>query len=198
MLLGLRVIESATTVDDAIRQSRELRGVTSGTLEDVRRIAFDMRPSSLDDLGLETTLRRDLEPLSQNTGVGATFRATNPTGTSLPSETDEAIYRIVHTALTNIVHHADARYADLVVDTRSVGHGECCASVVVQDRGVGFDVDAVLDGSVEGPSPRSPLRPGRPASCVRSSVDVARMPVGSRPSRSWNPPIALTVHESRC
>ncbi len=133
-----------------MRQSRELREVTSGTLEDVRRIAFDMRPTVLDDLGLETAPRRDLETLSQNAGLAATFRATNPHGRFLPAEMEVAIYRIVHTALTNIVHHADAGHVDVVLYTESVGQSGCRVSAIVQDDGVGFDVDAVLDGPVEG------------------------------------------------
>ncbi len=150
VLIGLRVIEAADTTEDAAGQAKVLREVTANTLEDVRQIAFDMRPSSLDDLGMETALRRDLELLSRNAGFEATFRSTNPDDLSLPTEMEVGIYRIVHTALTNIVRHADAQRVDVALQTRRVRHGGCSVSVIIQDDGKGFDVDAVLAGPVEG------------------------------------------------
>jgi PAS domain S-box-containing protein len=149
VLIGLRVIESATTTEDATRQATALREVTAGTLEDVRQIAFDMRPSSLDDLGMETALRRDLEVLSQNAGFGSTFHAHNAEGISLPTEMEVGLYRIAHTALTNVVRHARAQNVAVVMQTQRVNDG-CRVSLLIEDDGVGFDADAVAQGPVEG------------------------------------------------
>jgi signal transduction histidine kinase len=160
VLIGLRVIESAKTPEDAIGQARALREVTSNTLEDVRQIAFTMRPSSLDDLGLATALSRDVETIGQNAGLEPTFKVHNPEDISLPTEMEVGIYRIVHTALTNVVRHADAHRVDVVMQTKRVRKA-CTVSVLVQDDGIGFDVDAVLAGPVEGSSVCSQCRNAR-------------------------------------
>jgi PAS domain S-box-containing protein len=149
VLVGLRVIESAASMQDAIAQAAALRGVTSNTLEDVRQIAFDMRPSSLDDLGVETALARDLEVLGQNAGFATTFRVHNDEGIELPADLEVGLYRLAHTAFTNIARHAEASNVDVVMDMRSFSGGYTL-SLLVQDDGVGFDAEAVLAGPVEG------------------------------------------------
>jgi len=149
VLVGLRVIESADNMDDAVTQATTLREVTSNTLEDVRQIAFDMRPSSLDDLGVETALARDLEVLGQNAGFATSFRVHNAEGIELPSDLEVGLYRLAHTALTNVARHAKASNVDVVMDVRSFEDGYTL-SLLVQDDGVGFDAEAVLAGPVEG------------------------------------------------
>ena len=149
VLVGLRVIESADSMADAVAQATELREVTSNTLEDVRQIAFDMRPSSLDDLGVETALARDLEVLGQNAGFETSFRVHNTEGIELPADLEVGLYRLAHTALTNVARHAEASNVDVVMDVRSV-EGGYTLSLLVQDDGVGFDAEAVMAGPVEG------------------------------------------------
>ncbi len=145
VLLGLRVVGAATSVEDARRQAEELRDVTAGTLEDVRKIAFEMRPSSLDDLGIGPALERDLAIMSQGAGFTPTLRVFNPDELPLPTALELGIYRIVHTALTNVVRHARAESVDVTLQV-SVED----VSVLVQDDGVGFEDGAVLSGPVEG------------------------------------------------
>lgn len=149
LLLGLRIIEAAETLDDVRAQTSDLRGVVSETLEDVRQIAFNMRPSSLDDLGLAPALNRDLVTLGRSAGFDVSFRSHNPDDISLPTEIEVGLYRIVHAALMNTVRHAGASSVAVVLSALPVGEGHR-VSVLIEDDGVGFDVDAVLSGPVEG------------------------------------------------
>jgi PAS domain S-box-containing protein len=149
VLLGLRVIESAKTMADATLQAAELRKVTSATLEDIRQIAFDMRPSSLDDLGLETALRRDMDTLAKNAGFTATLHVHNPDDISASIETDVGLYRLAHAALTNVVRHANAGAVTVTLRAARVD-GDRVVSLLVEDDGVGFDTDDVLAGPVGG------------------------------------------------
>jgi chemotaxis family two-component system sensor kinase Cph1 len=119
--------------------------VTAGTLEDVRQIAFDMRPSSLDDLGMETALRRGLDALSQNAGFGSIFHAHNAEGISLPTE----LYRIARPAQTRVVRRARAQKVAAVMQTQPKNNS-CRASLPTEDGGVGFDAEAVAEGPAEG------------------------------------------------
>jgi PAS domain S-box-containing protein len=145
VLIGLRVVESAPSVEDAKRQAGELRQITSEAIEAVRRIAFDMRPGSLDDLGVAVTLATHLNALAERTGLRATFTSNLGVDQRLPPAIEVCVYRVVQAALVNVTLHARAE--SVSIDIRS--HDES-VSVVVADDGVGFDTEAVLAGPAKG------------------------------------------------
>ena len=58
ILLGLAAVESAKSAEEAHAAAGELRGLVVETLQSVRRLAVELRPSALDDFGLEPALRR--------------------------------------------------------------------------------------------------------------------------------------------
>jgi PAS domain S-box-containing protein len=145
VLLGLRAAERVP-IADAFEFIETARTQTSETLETVRRIAFDMHPSSMEDVGLAAALERDLVILGEQAGISTAFRAT-PAGEEpdLSKERQVGLYRIVHAALTNTVRHSSATSVSVVLSSTSE-----LVSVMVDDDGVGFDVDVVNAGPVEG------------------------------------------------
>ena len=152
ILLGLRAVEEAnnTNVDD-------LRELVVATLQDVRRLAVQLRPKALDDFGLVPALERLVEMFSESSGIAAELEA-QLGGKRLPNDVETTIYRIVQEALTNVVKHAGAtKVSILLVRRGSVG------TVVVEDNGSGFDVAAVRDDSLglEGMRERAELHEGR-------------------------------------
>ena len=106
MLLGLRAAEKAK--DDGARRAAlaSLRELATATLQDVRRLAVELRPRALDDFGLEPALERLIEAFRERSGLEAQFEAR--IGERLPSEIETALYRIVQEALTNVAKHARA------------------------------------------------------------------------------------------
>ncbi|MEO2004175.1 MAG: ATP-binding protein [Candidatus Poribacteria bacterium] len=90
-----------------------------------------------------------VEVLSQNAGLGAAFHAHNTEGISLQTEMEVGLYRIAHTALTNVVRHANARNVAVVMQAQRVNDG-CRVSLLIEDDGVGFDAEAAAEGPVEG------------------------------------------------
>ncbi|MEO2005255.1 MAG: hypothetical protein ABGY41_14290 [Candidatus Poribacteria bacterium] len=60
-------------------------------------------------------LRREREVLGRNPGLATSFTVHNDDDLALPTEVDVGLYRIVHTALTDIVQHADAANVDVVL-----------------------------------------------------------------------------------
>jgi len=101
------------------------------TMEIVRRIASELRPSVLDALGLEAAIDCLVQDTTKHTGIAATLRA--ETLPWLSDETESHIFRIIQEALTNVSRHARAGRVDVTV--RNVG-----ATVVleVEDDGVGI------------------------------------------------------------
>ena len=84
------------------------------TLQDVRRLAVELRPKALDDFGLAPALERLLTTFAEQTGIETQLESRLPEG-RLPSEIETVLYRVVQEALTNIVKHAQAQHVSLVL-----------------------------------------------------------------------------------
>jgi signal transduction histidine kinase len=132
ILLGLKGLEDTVTTDDARRAVADLRERAVLTLQDVRRLAVELRPKALDDFGLEPALERLTEGFADQTGIAVDLEATNVD--RLPAEVETALYRIVQEALTNVAKHAGARTVSVVL-TRGAG----VVTTVIEDDGRGFD-----------------------------------------------------------
>ncbi len=104
-------------------------------------LAVRLRPTSLDDLGLEPALRQLVADWFGRTGIGVEFDTAGVGDSRLPADVETAVYRVVQEALTNVAKHAGATAVSVVV-TRPDGF----VSVVVEDDGRGFDPAAVPKG----------------------------------------------------
>lgn len=107
----------------------ELKSQTQEALADIRRLVYALRPPALDELGLLGALRALVETL-ENPGLTVFIRLPN-TLPPLSAATEVALYRIAQEALANVVHHAQATHAELVL---CVGEG---LELSVSDNGVG-------------------------------------------------------------
>jgi signal transduction histidine kinase len=138
MLLGLdRQLErSDPSVVGGHDELLRLRRLTAVTLADVRRIALDLRPSVLDELGLAAALRRFAREANERYGIAVTVLVEIPE--RLAPQVETVLYRVAQEALTNVVRHAHAAEASIVV---TVSRGS--VQLVVEDDGVGFDPGAL-------------------------------------------------------
>jgi PAS domain S-box-containing protein len=101
---------------------------------DLRRVAHELRPALLDDLGLLPALQVHVAELQRRTGLVCTLAARVDEALLTP-ERAAVLFRVVQEALTNVVRHARASHADVVVTvTRARRH----ASASVQDDGCGL------------------------------------------------------------
>ena len=129
ILLGLKRLEGSES-NEAIAALRE---IVVATLQDVRRLAVELRPQALDDFGLVVALERLTRGFAEQTGIAVDLEAGTVTG-RLPSEIETAIYRTVQESLTNIVKHAHARRVSVLL---AAAGGKIKA--VIEDDGKGFD-----------------------------------------------------------
>jgi signal transduction histidine kinase len=141
VLLGLRLVDGtlateAPDLDDARAHTAEVRALVAQALDEVRRIAFDLRPTVLDDVGLVAALRRLAMDHIERHGITVELRLVGlDDDTRLSSELETVVYRVVQEALTNVARHAAASRADVVL---SVDGHRVQATVV--DDGMGFPV----------------------------------------------------------
>ncbi len=104
---------------------------------EIHDLAFDLRPPSLDELGLHTAIGSFLELWSQRVQITVDFECRNWDEQRLTSETSLTLYRVLQEALTNVVKHSKSAHVSIVLEIqRDLAIG------IVEDQGIGFDVDA--------------------------------------------------------
>jgi signal transduction histidine kinase len=142
ILLGLKSVRSAPTDDEAARAEADLRELIVRALQDVRALAVELRPAALDDFGLVPALERLVGTFEERSDIRTELQATVG-GDRLPLEVETALYRVVQEALTNVVKHAGAAHASIVLGRREDG-----VTVVVEDDGRGFAAGEVRDDAL--------------------------------------------------
>lgn len=143
LLVHLRLLERAHAPEDAQARVEELRELTATALEDVHRVAVDLRPTILDDLGLVPALEWRIDELNKaetTTGhitiVGMDKR--------LPRDVELVLYRVGQEALSNVQRHARADNVWVRLEK-----AEGVVSLEVRDDGIGFDSGTHFDEDVE-------------------------------------------------
>jgi two-component system sensor histidine kinase UhpB len=150
VLLGLSRISSqaSPTVREEVLAVQD--GVRS-SLEDVRRIAIELRPEALDDLGLASALAVLAERFSQHLGLEVSERITSDLPPLAP-ETELVAYRVAQEALTNVARHSASSRADLTLEHH-------CGRLVltVRDYGLGLPPRNVAGTGMRGMRERATL-----------------------------------------
>jgi signal transduction histidine kinase len=163
VLLGLRLVDGSLSnadidVDDARAHTDEVRTLVAQALDEVRQLAFELRPTVLDDVGLVAAVRRLAGNVSERSGVPVRVALDGvDDDTRMPPEVETVVYRVVQEALTNVARHAQASHAavELALDDHS-------ARARIVDDGLGFTVDdsAARSLGLAGMSERASLVDG--------------------------------------
>lgn len=129
-------------LEDSIagRAVRQLAELTRGALAEMRVLIFELRPGGLDEEGLVAALDKQGTVLMTREQIAVTVRGPEER-LALPSGVEEHLYRIVSEALHNVVKHARAGVAAVVVT-----HEAGVLRVAVSDDGAGFDPAAEFPG----------------------------------------------------
>ncbi|HEX4109245.1 MAG TPA: sensor histidine kinase [Solirubrobacteraceae bacterium] len=147
--VALRAEYAATRPPEAEAVVREIVELAQRGLEDVRRMANQLRPEVLDDLGLVNALLTLCSRVAPGTRVRRAFDEQLP---ELTSEQELVIYRIAQEALTNAVRHAPGSVVDLALR----GHQERVV-LTVRDYGPGLAAGAVPGNGLTGMRERAEL-----------------------------------------
>jgi signal transduction histidine kinase len=177
ILLGLKSFEDAASPEDVAAATSELRELVVSTLQDVRRLALELRPKVLDDFGLVSALERLVETFREQTGIEVDLEP-RLGDQRLPPDVETTLYRIMQEALTNVVKHAQAKRVSIVLTRR-----DGSITAVIEDDGRGFGEGQAGENGLGllGMSERIALVDGRlnvessPGSGTTLSIEV---PVG--------------------
>jgi len=162
VLLGLHLVDSAVTADPvdaagAAERTAEVRLLVADALRQARQLAFELRPTVLDDIGLVAALRRLTTDLGNRHGLQIHLRLTGfADDLRLPPAVETVAYRVAQESLTNVLRHA--RASSVTVDAEIVeGH----LRLSVRDDGVGFvPADVTSSLGLSGMAERAELAGG--------------------------------------
>jgi two-component system, NarL family, sensor histidine kinase NreB len=115
----------------AAKELSDIRRDVSHIIEEVRGLAWELRPSVLDDLGVVPAIRTYIENYTEHYGVEVRF--TCDLTKRLDNQKETVIYRVIQEALTNIGKYADVDEAEVSIKQREDG-----VEALIVDRGEGF------------------------------------------------------------
>jgi signal transduction histidine kinase len=101
---------------------------------DVDHLVWELRPTALDDLGLQAALSNYVQNWSARAGIIARLHTAGLLDDRLAPDAETTLYRIAQEALTNVAKHSGARSVELILERRA-DH----VLLVVEDDGAGFD-----------------------------------------------------------
>jgi PAS domain S-box-containing protein len=146
--LNLQTLLETPGADTVTPRLRQTLQAVERVQEQVRDLSLNLRPSMLDDLGLEPALRWYTERQAGLAGLQAEVQA-DPLERRLDPAIETECFRVAQQALTNVVKHAKAR---TVIVELSKNTDEQQLHLSVRDDGVGFEVDSVRAQAVRGAS----------------------------------------------
>jgi len=143
VVLKAEICEKLAEVDleKARHELSNLKELVRSSLKDVRRIIYDLRPMSIDDLGIRPTLTKYIESFKQQTGLQIDLLFRGDEGKIKDSNTTLAIFRIVQECLTNVKKHAEALHVSIQIECI----GNKMLNLRIKDDGKGFDVGCLSE-----------------------------------------------------
>ncbi|WP_138495825.1 sensor histidine kinase [Paenibacillus pinistramenti] len=138
MVLRTEIVERMLVKQDfnTVREEViDLKQQVRFSLEEMRKVIFNLRPMALDDLGLIPTLRKYVHDFEEKSKIRATFE-TRGKEQRLSSAMEAAIFRLVQEALNNAAKHAYPTFVGVEITYQAQ-----MIKIVVQDNGLGFKVE---------------------------------------------------------
>ncbi len=125
-LAALRMQNEPARVNDCMK-------LVDQAISDVREMSQLLRPTMLDDFGLDAALRSLTESFSQRTGISMNYQS-NLTDQRLADGAETSLFRIAQEALTNVARHAQATEVNVALDRR-----DSQVSLLIRDNGKGTE-----------------------------------------------------------
>lgn len=163
VMLQMAAVEESMPPDREMERPRELarraKGFMVNTLDDLRRMIQDLRPSVLDDMGLVAAVRRYSGTHLEAAGIRSEFQ-TSGRSVEMDSDVETAVFRILQEAINNAARHSGAKTVSVTMNFEPD-----LLWATVEDDGSGFDVEAVRTSSkgvgMDGMEERAELIGGR-------------------------------------
>jgi len=138
MRLDLDGIGKDAGASSSIRERVEkLKNLTTGVGQEVNQLAWEIRPTALDDLGLQTAIQQFLEEWQERSSLKFEVHLAL-SDRRLPPPIETALYRVLQEAVRNVVKHAEAKQIGVILEAT-----QSEVRLIIEDDGKGFNWDAV-------------------------------------------------------
>lgn len=186
-----RLVDRGTT-DEAKEGIQELRRHLRDCLKNIRQIIFDMRPMSLDDLGLTAALSQVIDKLKERGALEVAFQV-DGSEFELPDYVKAAMFRIGQEALNNVVRHSGVKQA-----TFRLSYSKTQVSMLISDEGHGFDPDTPTSRHEDEDDPQSPVHVsfGLLGMRERAAIIGATLNLMSKPGKGTKVHVRLPIKAS--
>jgi signal transduction histidine kinase len=139
--LGFSAIEPHCACDPTAQQKlAELKTLAAALGRELNRIAWELRPMALDDLGLHRAVTQYLEEWAERSRLQVDLEI-NLHDRRLPQSVETALFRVLQEAVTNVVKHSGADRVGVILDA-----ADNEVRLIVEDDGHGFDMANGADG----------------------------------------------------
>lgn len=126
-------------LEQGLRELSDLKDSVKIALKEVRAIIFDLRPMTLDDLGLNETIIQNVKAITEVSGININLKL-KPIESEIESIIQVAVYRIIQEVFNNIKKHSKAKNVELKMD-----FGSKYLMLIISDDGIGFDFDKTIN-----------------------------------------------------
>jgi len=138
LTVQLGLLDRSVDQPGALRQRiDELKNTANAIQDNLHKLAVNLRPASLDHLGLVNTLRQYIAEFNRQYDIPVDFEAVGMEGRRLPIEVETALFRIIQESLTNVILHAQATRVDVLLNLHN--HNMV---TIIEDDGIGFMEDS--------------------------------------------------------
>jgi len=142
IMVHLGLLERNAASTDGIQEHlSDLKSTVNAIQQNLHTLAVDLRPASLDHLGLISALEQFIKEFQRQYSLKVEFESTGMQERRLPANIETAIFRIVQESLTNVIMHAQATRVDVIVS-----RNDDTVAAIIEDNGIGFFPSLATDG----------------------------------------------------
>jgi signal transduction histidine kinase len=138
LLIGLRILENSENCAEKENIIGGLSRTVTEMITSIHDLALELRPTSLDDLGLIPALTQFFSECPDRIGIDVDYQVVGESARQLSHEAEITVYRIVQESLTNVSRHAKASKANVILNL-----GGKSFIAIIEDNGIGFDPKSV-------------------------------------------------------
>ena len=140
LLIRMKLLEMNCNEPDSVQaQIKDLRKMTAQIMNNLHRLAVELRPPTLDHLGIVAALEQLIDQVNREKLFELQFEVVGQVPQNLDVQVKTALYRITQEALMNIRRHSQATQSDIVLEARPNR-----LTLIIEDNGVGFNPIAAM------------------------------------------------------
>ena len=131
----LRLLKYKYQDENLVDSAQHIEGLVSQLIDDIRNLSVELRPSSLDDLGIEAAFNSYFKQFEENYGIQINYQS-NIKGMRFDNEVETVVYRVIQEAVLNSLKYAEVNEIEVNINKSD---NRLLAEVV--DRGKGFNIE---------------------------------------------------------